>query len=69
MHSDEALLAAIFLFGVHWYNVHYAPEKFPMATVFLAGYLSEEEMIHEHYAEYVRVMKEEGLESETKPQH
>ncbi len=69
MHSDEALLAAIFLFGVHWYNVHYAPEKFPMATVFLTGYLSEEEMIHEHYAEYVRVMKEEGLESETKPQH
>lgn len=67
MHTDEALLAAIFLFGVHWYNVHYSPEKFPMATVFLTGYLSEDEMIHEHYAEYSRIMKEEGLEA--KPQH
>ncbi|MES9991781.1 MAG: DUF4405 domain-containing protein [Candidatus Thiodiazotropha sp.] len=64
MHTDEALLAAIFLFFVHWYNVHYSPEKFPMATVFLTGYLSEDEMIHEHYDEYKRVMIEEGLESD-----
>ena len=69
MHTDEALLAVLFLFFVHWYNVHYSPEKFPMATVFITGYLSEEEMIHEHYEEYVRVMKEEGLENEIKPQH
>ncbi|MEW7987504.1 MAG: cytochrome b/b6 domain-containing protein [Candidatus Thiodiazotropha sp.] len=69
MHTDEALLAVLFLFFVHWYNVHYAPEKFPAATVWLTGYLTEEEMIHEHYAEYVRVMKEEGRELEIKPQH
>ncbi|MEW8030152.1 MAG: DUF4405 domain-containing protein [Candidatus Thiodiazotropha sp.] len=69
MHTDEALLAAIFLFFVHWYNVHYSPEKFPMATVFLTGYLSEEEMIHEHYDEYERVMKEQGLETEIVPQN
>jgi cytochrome b subunit of formate dehydrogenase len=68
-HTDEALLAVLFLFFVHWYNVHYAPEKFPAATVFVTGYLSEDEMIHEHYAEYVRVMKEEGYEAEIKPQH
>ncbi len=67
MHTDEALLAGIFLFFVHWYNVHYSPEKFPMATVFLTGYLSEDEMIHEHYDEYVRVMIEEGLELEIRP--
>lgn len=69
MHTDEALLAVIFLSFVHWYNVHYSPEKFPMATVFMTGYLSEEEMIHEHYAQYVRVMTQEGLEAEIKPQH
>lgn len=69
MHTDEALLAVLFLFFVHWYNVHYAPEKFPAATVWLTGYLSEAEMIHEHYAEYVQVMKEEGYETEIKPQH
>ncbi|HFC52865.1 MAG TPA: hypothetical protein ENJ43_00325 [Gammaproteobacteria bacterium] len=68
MHTDEALLAALFLFFVHWYNVHYSPEKFPLGTVFLTGYLSEADMIHEHYAEYVKVMKEEGLENEIKPQ-
>lgn len=69
MHTDEALLAVLFLFFVHWYNVHYAPEKFPAATVWLTGYLTEDEMIHEHYAQYVRVMIEQGLEDEIKPQH
>lgn len=69
MHTDEALLAALFLFFVHWYNVHYSPEKFPMGTVFLTGYLSEDHMIHEHYAEYVRTMREEGLEHQIRPQH
>ena len=69
MHTDEALLAVLFLFFVHWYNVHYAPEKFPAATVWMTGYLSEDEMIHEHYAQYVRMMIEAGLEEEIRPQH
>lgn len=69
MHTDEALLAVLFLFFVHWYNVHYAPEKFPAAKVWLTGYLSEDEMIHEHYADYVKVMIEAGLEEEIRPQH
>ncbi len=69
MHTDEALLAVLFLFFVHWYNVHYAPEKFPAATVWLTGYLTEDEMIHEHYAQYVKIMIEAGLEDEVKPQH
>ncbi len=68
MHTDEALLAAVFLFFVHWYNVHYSPEKFPLGTVFLTGYLPEADMIHEHYGEYVETMKAEGLEHEIKPQ-
>jgi len=68
LHTDEALLAILFLFFVHWYNVHYAPEKFPAGTVWLTGYLTEHEMIFEHYAEYVRVMHEEGYEAEIKPQ-
>lgn len=66
MHTDEVLLAAMYLSCVHWYNVHYSPEKFPMATVFLTGYLSEEEMIDEHSGEYERVMEEEGLKGQTK---
>ena len=68
MHTDEALLAVLFLFFVHWYNAHYAPEKFPAATVWITGYLNEHDMVHEHYAEYVKVMIENGLEDEIKPQ-
>jgi cytochrome b subunit of formate dehydrogenase len=68
-HSDEALLAMLFLFIWHWYNVHLSPSVFPMGTVFLTGYLSEEMMIEEHYEHYVEVMKQEGLEHEILPPH
>jgi len=63
-HGDEALLAALFLFIWHFYNVHYSTSVFPMGTVFLTGYLSEDLMIHEHYAHYVEIMKKAGRESE-----
>ncbi len=66
-HGDEALLAALFLFIWHFYNVHYSTSVFPMGTVFLTGYLSEDLMIHEHYAHYVEIMKKAGRESEIRP--
>ncbi len=68
-HSDEALLAALFLFIWHWYNVHFSTSVFPMGTAFLTGYLSEELMIEEHYEYYVEVMKREGFEHEILPPH
>ncbi len=68
-HSDEALLAGLFLFIWHWYNVHFSTSVFPMGTVFLTGYLSEELMREEHYDYYVKVMKEEGYEKEILPPH
>lgn len=68
-HSDEALLAALFLFIWHWYNVHFSISVFPMGTVFLTGYLSEELMVEEHYQHYVEVMKKAGLEHEILPPH
>ena len=69
MHSDEALLAALFLFIWHWYNVHFSTSVFPMGTAFISGYLSEELMIEEHYQYYVEVMTECGFASEIKPPH
>ena len=66
-HSDEALLAALFLFLWHWYNVHFSTSVFPMGTVFLTGYLTEELMVEEHYEYYVEVMKREGLKDEILP--
>ena len=40
-HSDEALLAALFLFIWHFYNVHFSTSVFPMEASFLTGYLPE----------------------------
>jgi cytochrome b subunit of formate dehydrogenase len=68
-HSDEALLAALFLFIWHWYNAHFSISVFPMGTVFITGYLSEELMVEEHYEYYVKVMTEAGLENEILPPH
>ena len=68
-HSDEALLAALFLFIWHWYNVHFSISVFPMGTVYLTGYLSEELMAEEHYQYYVDIMKKAGLEDEILPPH
>jgi cytochrome b subunit of formate dehydrogenase len=68
-HSDEALLAALFLFIWHWYNVHFSTSVFPMGTVFLTGYLPEDLMVEEHYEHYVKVMIREGLEDEILPPH
>jgi cytochrome b subunit of formate dehydrogenase len=68
-HSDEALLAMLFLFIWHWYNVHFSTSVFPMGTVFLTGYLSEDLMIEEHYEYYVEIMKQAGLEHEIRPPH
>jgi cytochrome b subunit of formate dehydrogenase len=68
-HSDEALLAALFLFIWHWYNVHFSISVFPMGTVFLTGYLPEDLLVEEHYHYYVEVMKKAGLEHEILPAH
>jgi cytochrome b subunit of formate dehydrogenase len=66
-HSDEALLAMLFLFIWHFYNVHFSLSVFPMGTVFLTGYLSEEQMAEEHYQQYREVMTAAGLEDQMLP--
>lgn len=68
-HSDEALLAALFLFIWHFYNVHFSTSVFPMEKSFLTGYLPEELMVEEHYEYYTEVMKAEGREDEILPPH
>ncbi len=68
-HSDEALLAALFLFIWHWYNAHFSQAVFPMGTAFITGYLPEELMVEEHYEDYVEIMTKEGLEHEILPPH
>lgn len=58
IHTDEALLATLFIFIVHWWNVHYSPEVFPMSKAWITGTLSEEQMMHEHPLEYEDAMRQ-----------
>ncbi len=43
IHSDEALLAVIFIFTIHFFNTHLRPEAFPMDTVIFTGHVEMEE--------------------------
>jgi len=47
IHSDEALLAAGFIFTFHFFNVHFRLEKFPMDPVIFSGRISRTELLHE----------------------
>jgi cytochrome b subunit of formate dehydrogenase len=62
IHSDEALLAAGFIFVFHFFNSHFRPDKFPLDPVMFSGRVTEEEMRHEHPAQYDRLVAEGRLE-------
>lgn len=62
IHSDEALLAAGFIFSIHFFNTHFRIEKFPMDTVIFSGRVSKNEMLHERRCWYDRLVKENRLE-------
>jgi len=55
VHSDEALLAAGFIFTVHFFNTHFRPEKFPMDTVIFSGQITVDELKMERPDEYQRM--------------
>ena len=56
VHSDEALLAAGFIFTVHFFNTHFRLEKFPMDNVIFSGRISKTEMLHERKKWYDRLV-------------
>jgi cytochrome b subunit of formate dehydrogenase len=56
VHSDEALLAAGFIFSFHFFNTHFRIEKFPMDTVIFSGRISKTEMLHERKRWYDRLV-------------
>ncbi len=62
IHSDEALLAAGFIFSIHFFNTHFRIEKFPMDTVIFSGRISKAEMLHERRRWYDRLVAEGQLE-------
>ncbi|MBI2950151.1 MAG: cytochrome c3 family protein [Verrucomicrobia bacterium] len=62
VHSDEALLAAGFIFTIHFFNTHFRLEKFPMDTVIFSGRVSKTELLHERKRWYDRLVTEGRLE-------
>ena len=62
LHSDEALLAAGFIFSIHFFNTHFRIEKFPMDTVIFSGRVSKSEMLHERKRWYDRLVAEGKLD-------
>ncbi len=63
VHGYEALLAAGFIFTIHFFNANLRPEKFPVDDVIFTGVVPEEELEHERPAEYQRIKETGELES------
>jgi formate dehydrogenase subunit gamma len=60
MHSDEALLAIVFILFWHFYNEHLRPDVFPMNWIWLTGKMSVEELQERHPREYERLFPAGG---------
>jgi len=63
IHSEEGLLAILFIFSIHFVNTHLRPDSFPMDLVIFTGVESEEEFKHKRPLEYQRLKAEGKLEA------
>jgi len=59
-HRYEAILAAAFVFTIHFIHTHLLPEKVPVDEAMFTGIVSEEEMLHERPRHHKR-LKEANL--------
>ncbi len=58
VHGEEAFLAAVFLFTVHFFNNHFRPEKLPPPDVVMfTGSMAIEEFRREHPLQYRRLVE------------
>ncbi len=62
IHGEEAFLAAVFLFTVHFFNCHFRPDKFPMDIVMFTGAVPLEEFRREHALQYRRLLEDGSLD-------
>ncbi len=56
-HGEEAVLAAGFLFTVHFFNNHWRPDKFPLDILMFTGVMPLDEFKREHTIEYNRLVE------------
>ncbi|MFA5405676.1 MAG: cytochrome b/b6 domain-containing protein [Ignavibacteria bacterium] len=57
IHFYEAILASLAIVAWHFYFVIYNPEVYPLNKAFITGYLTREEMEHEHPLELEEMEK------------
>jgi len=62
IHAEEAILAVVFLFTVHFFNAHFRPDRFPMSTTIFTGAIPLDEFKHEHKLHYERMVANGELE-------
>jgi cytochrome b subunit of formate dehydrogenase len=63
IHSEEGLLAILFIFSIHFVNTHLRPDSFPMDMVIFTGVESEEEFKTKRPLEYERLAAQGKLEA------
>lgn len=63
VHGYEALLAAGFIFSIHFFNAHLRWEKFPVDDVIFTGQVPEEEFREERGEQYDRMVATGRLDS------
>ncbi|NOX53825.1 MAG: hypothetical protein GXP27_05190 [Planctomycetes bacterium] len=59
IHAEVALYAVSVLFFIHFFNMHFRPEKFPMDLSVLTGLVSEEHL-RKARPDYIRRLEREG---------
>jgi cytochrome b subunit of formate dehydrogenase len=62
IHSEEALLAVLFIFTVHFFNTHLIPTKFPMDIIIFTGSYKLDELWKTRTLEYERLVREGKLD-------
>lgn len=55
-HGEEAFLAVVFLFTVHFFNNHFRPDKFPVEVVMFTGTMPLDKYREDHRLEYERLL-------------
>ncbi|MGA9071769.1 MAG: hypothetical protein WB424_16005 [Terracidiphilus sp.] len=63
IHSEEGLLAILFIFSIHFVNTHLRPDSFPMDMVVFTGVESEEEFKQKRPLEYERLKAQGKLDA------
>jgi len=71
-HGHECILAAVYLFTIHYFVNHWRPDKFPLDIVIFTGSMPVEEFKREFGAEYDRLvesgeMKDYLVEAPSRP--